>query len=116
VLLLSSLLLWWLLLLCGRPLNGSGGAGAGGGGGAGGRSRDRADVDPVELDKSVTWDSVGGLERHVQQLKEMVMLPLMCVALCCVPLVWVGGVGGEGLWSACQDNHKSQRLAPVEQS
>ena len=59
-----------------RPLNG-GGPDAGVGGG---RQRDRADVDPVELDASVTWDSVGGLEHHVQQLKEMVMMPLMCVA------------------------------------
>ncbi|EEY56694.1 ATPase [Phytophthora infestans T30-4] len=41
----------------------------------GGRSR--ADITPVEVDHSVTWDSVGGLESHIEALKEMVMLPLL---------------------------------------
>jgi SpoVK/Ycf46/Vps4 family AAA+-type ATPase len=42
-------------------------------------SRDlkRADAGPVALDSSVNWHSVGGLEGHVQTLKEMVLLPLM---------------------------------------
>ena len=56
-----------------RPMNGAG-ANAGA---AGNRARERADVDPIEIDTSVTWESVGGLEGHVQQLKEMVMLPLL---------------------------------------
>ncbi|OQR90451.1 ATPase [Thraustotheca clavata] len=37
----------------------------------------RADVAPVQLDKSVTWDSVGGLKSHIDALKEMVMLPML---------------------------------------
>jgi len=41
----------------------------------------RADAEPVEVDKSVTWDSVGGLEHHVAALKEMVMLPLLPVVM-----------------------------------
>ena len=50
--------------------------------GAGGKSaaaRDvmRADAAPLEIDPSVTWDSIGGLNRHVRSLKEMVQLPLV---------------------------------------
>ncbi|DAZ97315.1 TPA: hypothetical protein N0F65_003679 [Lagenidium giganteum] len=37
----------------------------------------RADITPIEVDRSITWDSVGGLERHIEALKEMVMLPLL---------------------------------------
>lgn len=36
-----------------------------------------ADTNPVEIDKSVTWDKIGGLRSHVLALKEMVMLPLL---------------------------------------
>ena len=36
-----------------------------------------ADVKPVEVDASVTWRSIGGMEQHVNQVKEVVMLPLM---------------------------------------
>ncbi|XP_052256515.1 ATPase family AAA domain-containing protein 2-like isoform X2 [Dreissena polymorpha] len=36
-----------------------------------------ADVDPMTIDKTVTFDSVGGLGKHVQALKEMVVFPLM---------------------------------------
>ncbi|TMW58938.1 hypothetical protein Poli38472_007083 [Pythium oligandrum] len=39
--------------------------------------RKRADITPVEVDRSITWDSVGGLEKHIEALKEMVMLPLL---------------------------------------
>ncbi|XP_071499622.1 ATPase family AAA domain-containing protein 2-like [Diadema antillarum] len=36
-----------------------------------------ADVDPMNIDTSVTFDSVGGLGSHVQALKEMVVFPLL---------------------------------------
>ncbi|KAL4237041.1 ATPase AAA domain-containing protein 2 [Mactra antiquata] len=36
-----------------------------------------ADVDPMAIDRSVTFDSVGGLGKHVRALKEMVVFPLM---------------------------------------
>ncbi|KAG1677087.1 ATPase family AAA domain-containing protein 2B [Nymphon striatum] len=36
-----------------------------------------ADVDPMALDKSVTFDKVGGVNHHIQSLKEMVLLPIM---------------------------------------
>jgi SpoVK/Ycf46/Vps4 family AAA+-type ATPase len=35
------------------------------------------DSDPIEIDKSVTFESVGGLDQHVKSLKEMVLLPLL---------------------------------------
>ncbi|XP_019638886.1 PREDICTED: ATPase family AAA domain-containing protein 2-like isoform X1 [Branchiostoma belcheri] len=51
---------------------------------AGGVIRDRskigsslADVDPMNIDRSVTFDSVGGLGKHIQSLKEMVIFPLL---------------------------------------
>lgn len=36
-----------------------------------------ADVDPMTVDRSVTFDSIGGLVKHIQALKEMLLLPLM---------------------------------------
>ena len=36
-----------------------------------------ADIDPMTIDKSVSFDSVGGLETHVHALKEMVVFPLL---------------------------------------
>uniref|UniRef100_A0AAY4AWS7 ATPase family AAA domain-containing protein 2 n=1 Tax=Denticeps clupeoides TaxID=299321 RepID=A0AAY4AWS7_9TELE len=36
-----------------------------------------ADVDPMNLDTSVTFDSVGGLGNHIKALKEMVVFPLL---------------------------------------
>ncbi|XP_053315684.1 ATPase family AAA domain-containing protein 2B isoform X2 [Spea bombifrons] len=36
-----------------------------------------ADVDPMSLDRSVRFDSVGGLSRHIYALKEMVVFPLI---------------------------------------
>nr|XP_046228810.1 ATPase family AAA domain-containing protein 2B isoform X2 [Scatophagus argus] len=36
-----------------------------------------ADVDPMSLDSSVRFDSVGGLSNHIQSLKEMVVFPLL---------------------------------------
>ncbi|XP_051954924.1 ATPase family AAA domain-containing protein 2B isoform X2 [Xyrauchen texanus] len=36
-----------------------------------------ADVDPMNLDISVKFDSVGGLTHHIQSLKEMVVFPLL---------------------------------------
>ncbi|PRP81474.1 ATPase family AAA domain-containing protein 2 [Planoprotostelium fungivorum] len=40
-------------------------------------AKDKADVDPMSIDPSVTWDSVGGLDQHIQQLKEMIAFPLL---------------------------------------
>nr|XP_055041657.1 ATPase family AAA domain-containing protein 2B [Misgurnus anguillicaudatus] len=36
-----------------------------------------ADVDPMNLDTSVRFDSVGGLTHHIKSLKEMVVFPLL---------------------------------------
>ncbi|XP_073424405.1 ATPase family AAA domain-containing protein 2B isoform X2 [Dendrobates tinctorius] len=36
-----------------------------------------ADVDPMSLDRSVRFDSVGGLSQHIYALKEMVVFPLL---------------------------------------
>ncbi|KAH8701142.1 putative AAA family ATPase [Talaromyces proteolyticus] len=36
-----------------------------------------ADADPLGIDPNVNFDSVGGLEGHIDQLKEMVALPLL---------------------------------------
>ncbi|KAI5856965.1 putative AAA family ATPase [Tricharina praecox] len=36
-----------------------------------------ADADPLGISPDVTFDSIGGLDDRIQQLKEMVMLPLM---------------------------------------
>lgn len=76
----------------GAPSGGGGGGallgGAGNVAGAGGGSADAlgriktggdplADVDPLGVDARVTFDSVGGLDGHISQLKEMVALPLL---------------------------------------
>lgn len=36
-----------------------------------------ADADPLGVDVNVTFDRVGGLDNHINQLKEMVALPLL---------------------------------------
>ncbi|KAM5281249.1 ATPase family AAA domain-containing protein 2 isoform 1-T1 [Ctenodactylus gundi] len=36
-----------------------------------------ADVDPMQLDSSIRFDSVGGLSSHISALKEMVVFPLL---------------------------------------
>lgn len=36
-----------------------------------------ADADPLGVDQNVNFDSVGGLQSHIDQLKEMVALPLL---------------------------------------
>lgn len=36
-----------------------------------------ADADPLGVDQNVNFDAVGGLEGHIDQLKEMVALPLL---------------------------------------
>ncbi|XP_044100936.1 ATPase family AAA domain-containing protein 2 [Neovison vison] len=36
-----------------------------------------ADVDPMQLDSSVRFDSIGGLSNHIAALKEMVVFPLL---------------------------------------
>jgi SpoVK/Ycf46/Vps4 family AAA+-type ATPase len=45
-----------------------------------GKMKDRqalADADPLGVDQNVTFDSVGGLGDHINQLQEMVALPLL---------------------------------------
>uniref|UniRef100_A0AAR2LGF3 ATPase family AAA domain-containing protein 2 n=1 Tax=Pygocentrus nattereri TaxID=42514 RepID=A0AAR2LGF3_PYGNA len=36
-----------------------------------------ADVDPMQIDQTVRFDSIGGLGRHISALKEMVVFPLL---------------------------------------
>lgn len=36
-----------------------------------------ADVDPMQIDKTVRFDSIGGLSKHISALKEMVVFPLL---------------------------------------
>ncbi|XP_048116651.1 ATPase family AAA domain-containing protein 2-like isoform X2 [Alosa alosa] len=36
-----------------------------------------ADVDPMQIDQTVRFDSIGGLTRHISSLKEMVVFPLL---------------------------------------
>ena len=36
-----------------------------------------ADVQPMRVDGSTDWDKVGGLQGHVEALKEMVLMPLL---------------------------------------
>ena len=36
-----------------------------------------ADVDPMTIDRSVTFDSIGGLQEHIKALKEMIVFPLL---------------------------------------
>ncbi|KAI4892235.1 hypothetical protein NFI96_028198, partial [Prochilodus magdalenae] len=36
-----------------------------------------ADVNPMEIDQSVRFDSVGGLDSHISALKEMIVFPLL---------------------------------------
>lgn len=36
-----------------------------------------ADVEPMTVDKNITFESIGGLDSVVRSLKEMVLFPLM---------------------------------------
>ncbi len=36
-----------------------------------------ADISPMNIDNNVTFDSIGGLNKHIRSLKEMIMFPLM---------------------------------------
>jgi SpoVK/Ycf46/Vps4 family AAA+-type ATPase len=40
-------------------------------------TKQRADIQPLVIDKSIDWNEVGGLDGHIRALKEMVLLPLM---------------------------------------
>ncbi len=63
-----------------QPLNSDPIQGAGGGPPGLGKVKDRkalADADPLGVDPNVSFDGVGGLEDHINQLKEMVALPLL---------------------------------------
>ena len=35
------------------------------------------DITPLSIDRTVTWESIGGLGHHIRALKEMVALPLL---------------------------------------
>lgn len=39
--------------------------------------KSNADIAPITVDESINFDNVGGLDNHVNQLKEMVSLPLL---------------------------------------
>ncbi|KAK6338117.1 hypothetical protein TWF696_001588 [Orbilia brochopaga] len=41
------------------------------------QKKNLADADPIGIDPNVDFSKVGGLEGHINQLKEMVVLPLM---------------------------------------
>ena len=36
-----------------------------------------ADVDPMSIDKTVTFESIGGMNKHIRSLKEMILLPFL---------------------------------------
>merc|ERR1739838_133825 len=36
-----------------------------------------ADIDPMAVDRSINFDSIGGLGQHLKSLKEMIIFPLM---------------------------------------
>ena len=36
-----------------------------------------ADVSPMDIDMGVTFDAIGGLDEHLNNLKEMCMFPLL---------------------------------------
>lgn len=36
-----------------------------------------ADVDPMAINKTILFDKIGGLDKHVQALKEMILFPLL---------------------------------------
>ena len=36
-----------------------------------------ADIDPMKIDRSVTFDLIGGLESYIRSLKEMILFPLL---------------------------------------
>lgn len=45
-----------------------------------GRVKDKsalADADPLGVDTNITFESVGGLDGHIAQLKEMILLPIL---------------------------------------
>lgn len=59
------------------PTTNDGQGAAGGPANIGVSRKVNAGADPIVVDQSVDFDAVGGLESHVNQLKEMVLLPLL---------------------------------------
>jgi ATP-dependent 26S proteasome regulatory subunit len=54
-------------------------------------SEGRSDASPLDVDKTISWDSIGGLDTHIHSVKEMVVLPLLypqvrasCICVCAV--------------------------------
>lgn len=41
------------------------------------RATEKSDASPLEVDASIGWGSIGGLDNHIHSVKEMVMLPLL---------------------------------------
>lgn len=65
-----------------KPVGAAGGAGAlisaGGGGSAVGKVKNNlSDTDPLGVDMNIDFSAVGGLDNYINQLKEMVALPLL---------------------------------------
>ena len=36
-----------------------------------------ADINPMTVDRSITFESIGGLGHHIRALKEMIVFPLL---------------------------------------
>lgn len=43
----------------------------------GGPTDKKADISPISVDTDITFNDVGGLESHIDCLKEMVVFPMM---------------------------------------
>ena len=43
------------------------------------RAAKGSDIEAMTIDKTVTFQSIGGLHHHVKALREMIVFPLMCV-------------------------------------
>lgn len=69
----------WEVALGAAGQGGQAGGAAAAGGGTGGTAGGAAglDITPVEVDPSMTFAQVGGLDHYVRALKEMVFLPLV---------------------------------------
>ena len=40
-------------------------------------SEEKSDSSPLEVDKTIGWGSIGGLDNHIHSVKELVLLPLL---------------------------------------
>jgi ATP-dependent 26S proteasome regulatory subunit len=71
----------------------------------------------VQVDPSVTFDQVGGMEQHVRALKEMIFLPLVYPELFerfhISPPRGVLFYGPPGVLSCCSWSFAAERSKPV---